>query len=148
MYVVERYLLSKNANVNYVATDGSDALMCAVQGGFEDVCVYLINAGAAINARTPGAFSPLYSAAQEGHLPIVELLLKRKSDPDGKCQGVSPLFIAAQENHHAVVQALLNANCNVNDTNPSLATPLFIAVQKGNTAIVKTLIKKKKKVRF
>jgi ankyrin repeat protein len=42
----------------------------------------LLDAGADVNGRGDGGFTALHSAAQNGHVELVRLLLERGADPD------------------------------------------------------------------
>ena len=59
--------------------------------------------------------TPLYIAAQEGHLPVVSALLDAKADVNQATDdGDTPLHVAAQVGHLPVVSALLDAKADVN----------------------------------
>ena len=68
-------LLASHANPDIAARDGSNALICAVQGGHLDSVNTLITSGADVNAnsRHKEFPSPLYTAAQEGHSAITRV---------------------------------------------------------------------------
>ena len=60
-------------------------------------------------------FTPLHYASQEGHLPVVKILLENGASwEDRNYQGVAPLHKAAQNNRHDVVRYLVTtAGCPV-----------------------------------
>ena len=70
--------------------------------------VALLVARAAVNVANNNGFSPLYYAAQQGHVEILKLLIKAKGDVNQvtKEGGFSPLM-AASEKGLAVVELLL-----------------------------------------
>ncbi len=88
--------------------------------------------------------SPLFAAARDGNLKLVESLLVNKTDldkveNDGK-DGATPLYIAADNNHLEVVKALVNAKADLNKTNAFNTNPLIVSAYKGYKDIAKILI--------
>jgi len=85
--------------------------------------------------------TPLFIAAQQGHIAVVDALLEKNVNPNqAKLNGATPLLVAAQNGHPEIVKALLK-----NAANPSLAmsdgtTPLFIAAQNDRVHIVEYLL--------
>src|SRR5262245_37823742 len=74
---------------------------------------HLINAS---NSAAPhGGWTGLHSAAQQGHLNAVRLLLERGADPNAREEGdhTYPLHWAAANEHIEVVRALLDAGGDV-----------------------------------
>ncbi len=87
--------------------------------------------------------TPLYIAAQNGHLEVVNALIAAGAAVDQACHDdwTTPLFIASQHGHTDVVKALIAANAALNQACTSnLATPLFIASQNGHLTVVEALI--------
>jgi ankyrin repeat protein len=57
---------------------------------------------------SPSEVAPLICAAQEGHLAVVEALLRRGATVDhANADGWTPLFIVAKKGHLAVLEVLL-----------------------------------------
>jgi ankyrin repeat protein len=92
--------------------DGSTALHCATWKDNRDVVVFLLGAGADINAHN-----------ENDHW------------------GTTPLHAAAHANHTAVAQLLLDAGANVNATDMNGQTPLFHTTFHKATAVAKLLTK-------
>ena len=93
-----------------------------------------------LQRRRHGAFI----SAQNGHLPVVELLLAHQADPDLACSsdGATPLFISAQNGHQTVVELLLKAGANPNQScTRNGVTPLLIAAFLGHQTVVELLLK-------
>jgi ankyrin repeat protein len=74
--------------------------------------VALLVARAAVNIANNEGYSPLYNAAQEGHVDILKLLIKAKGDVNQvtKEGGLSPLMAASVKGLVEVVELLLS-NC-------------------------------------
>jgi cytohesin len=73
----------------------------------------------ATNTAAPhGGWTGLHSAAQQGHLGVVRLLLERGADPNARETGdhTYPLHWAAANRHLDVVRALLDAGGEVHGT--------------------------------
>jgi ankyrin repeat protein len=68
----------------------------------------LVEAGADVNVRNPGAWTPLMAAAWKGRTPIVKYLLSAGADIAAtNAYGDSALACAALEGHCNVVEFLL-----------------------------------------
>lgn len=87
--------------------------------------------------------TPLSSAAEKGHISIVELLLGRNDvQVNSKDhQKWTPLFYAAEKGHTAVVEALLQKKDVLADSKDNRnRTPLSHAAANGHVSIVKLLL--------
>src|SRR3990167_2447934 len=90
-------------------------------------------------AVKPNDFTPLWVAAENGHLEVVEVLIKCGANIDQVCNGGTPLFIAAQTGYGDVVKVLIDAKANI-DQICNGYTPLYVAAQNGHLEVVKVLI--------
>jgi hypothetical protein len=100
----------------------------------------LLSAGANKEVKVQG-WSPLYLAAQEGRIAVVNALLAAGADKEAtNYGGATPLYIAAQIGHLAIADALLAAGANKNAKTNNGTTPLAIAAQKGHISIVRALL--------
>ena len=70
----------------------------------------MLKAGADVNKTNTDEATPLFIAAQEGHVQVVQKLLKAHADIDKTdCTGLPPLVRAAQNGHASVVLLLREA---------------------------------------
>jgi ankyrin repeat protein len=100
--MVER-LIAAGSRVNNASTPGSTSLFLAAQNDRHDVLKLLLAAGADVNkARGVNGYTPLHTAALNGHAGVVWALLEtagvelNAAITDGKCAGDTPLYYAAQ----------------------------------------------------
>ena len=87
--------------------------------------------------------TPLYIASQEGHLNVVEALLRAGALPNKArtSDGNTPLYIASHGGHLNVVEALLRAGALPNSAPNNGVTPLLIAAHQGHLKIIDILIR-------
>jgi ankyrin repeat protein len=108
-FEVAEYLLSKGAEVNAAATNGTgyNALTGAVASGHPAIVAWLLENGADPNYRYGAGYSPLLTAAANGHLGIVNMLLKDGADLHAKTNdGKTALSFARERGHSAVAELL------------------------------------------
>ena len=76
--------------------------------------------------------TPLYIAAQNGHIDVVKLLLDNKTDVNASNHyGVTPLYCAAQNGHTKVVKLFLGNKANANASiHTACVTPVYVASEK------------------
>eukprot|EP00039_Didymoeca_costata_P003608 m.68656 g.68656 ORF g.68656 m.68656 type:complete len:1122 (-) comp11989_c0_seq1:74-3439(-) len=89
-----------------------------------------------------GGATPLWGAAEQGHIDVVHLLTNSNAHLD-KCRrdGSSPLLAACQEGHADVVEYLLEHKASVEIHKQTGETPLFVASQNGYLDIVELILK-------
>jgi len=105
----------------------------------------LIGAGAQVDAADADNYGmqPLHWAAQKGHLPMVEFLLRRgaKIDAVDKAGGVEPLHWAAANGHLSVVEFLLREGGSADAaTFRNGRRALHSAAERGYVKIVEFLL--------
>jgi uncharacterized protein len=109
--------------------------MWAPRGGHAGVVRWLLDKGAAINARDAAGFTALWLACPEGRPPVVKLLLER---------GTTPLMLASVEGHVEVVRVLLghaSARATINRRDGrSGETALWKACYQGRGGVVRALL--------
>ena len=93
--------------------------------------------------------TPLISAAHNGHLNSVKILLSYKADIEARgtikigdevSESCTPLWGAAAADHLDVVKLLLEQNANVDSKTSTGSTPLRVAAHEGHLDIVRCLV--------
>ena len=107
---VVRYLLEKGATLDAKDENGRTALLYASSGPFAETVELLLEKGAEVNVQGElEGFTALMTAAAEGQLEVVRLLLAHGADPDLKdVDGDTAESFAEQKGHPAVVELLRN----------------------------------------
>lgn len=144
-----RYLLSKGADPNIRAKDGSTAIIRAA-GNAPDAVEPLLSAGADIDARADDGWGVLtqcvFGVLYKGYpMELAELLAAEVSDVDeatmnsGSVDGYTPLFWAARDNHEQLVRLLIEHGADVNAAAEDGKTPLKLAEGEGHQGMVQLL---------
>lgn len=104
------YLLEKGAKLDATDENGRGALMYASSGPYAETVEFLLNKGAEVNLQgTLEGFTALMTAAAEGQIEVVRLLLGHGADPALKDKdGDTAESFARQNGHTAVVELLKN----------------------------------------
>ncbi len=84
--------------------------------------------------------TPLWLAIQKHQLPMVQLLLRYKANPDDSQISEPPAVIFWALSNTNILQALLDAGANPNIKNNDGRTPLSVAVENGPPEAVKLLL--------
>jgi len=107
---VVRYLLEQGAKLDAKDENGRTALMYASSGPYAETVELFLKKGAKVNVQgTLEGFTALMTAAAEGQLEVVRLLLGYGADPDLKDEdGDTAESFAEQKGHSAVVDLLKN----------------------------------------
>ena len=96
-----RLLLERGADAGALSINGmrNTPLHAALAGPLPAEGVrLLVDAGADVNARQHGGYTALHSAAQNGRMEVIDLLLERGADPDAAAEdGRRPLDFARDE---------------------------------------------------
>lgn len=124
------------------ADNTANALVIAVQKGYDDIVERLLAAGANPNAVMPNKLTALHVAAAAGQTKIADVLLKAGADPMAQAgNGSTPLHEAVWYRHAETVKVLLPAykTCNYAPDARWLPAPVNMAITQDNPAIVKLI---------
>lgn len=120
---------------------GNIALRHAAKSGNLGIVESLIKAGVDVNDGPLGFYGTLMGAAQNGHVEIVQRILKEtvyiRTTPGGK----TALELAATTGNIKVVEILLEIGADVNHDAVGGYPALLGAVEHGHTEIVRRLVK-------
>jgi ankyrin repeat protein len=130
-------LLARRAEVN--AKDNEQlqtALMWAVAQKHAGAAQALIDAGADVQARSKGGFTPIMFAARVGDVPSAAALVAAgaKVNEAGPA-AMTPLLLASASGHQAVGIFLLEKGADANAKDANGATALHYSVLTGITAL-------------
>ncbi len=107
------YVLSRGAAVNEISRNPSALRPIHSAAAHREPAVSLeiaralIAAGAEVNVKQAGGFTPLHSAALTGRLPLVRALLDAGADAAARTDsGQTPVSLAASKNHNNVIALL------------------------------------------
>ena len=103
-------------DVNALEPDGTTALHWAAHRGDLDTVHRLIDAGANVHVANRYGIAPIWLAAQDGHVPVVEALLSAGADSDTTRgdSGESVVMITARAGHADVLRRLVAHGADVN----------------------------------
>ena len=141
---IVRLLLEKGADPKLASAVGCTPLHLATGWGLVECTRLLLDHGADPQpAEGSEAPSPLFLAAQYGHLAVVELLVARGAAVDkisGGSPGNSPLIAAAMAGHVEIVRFLVvKAGADVNMTNLRGDAALHAAATVSGTSYFQNL---------
>lgn len=89
--------------------------------------------------------TPLHIAVEQGHGPVVSLLLDQGVDIEFKEASLfaTPLHLAARNGHKNICKILLDNKARINARNRFYSTPLTEAARGGHLEVVKLLVEQK-----
>nr|CAD2172910.1 unnamed protein product [Meloidogyne enterolobii] len=131
----------QNGNISW---KGRLALNCAVESGCLDLVVKILNneGNTIINEQEgPEGFTPLITAAKQGRVGLVDLLVNRGANMDKTdIQGRSAIFHALEDGHFSTAGLLLEKGCNpcIADINEN--TLLHILAKRPNRGLIGQLL--------
>jgi len=118
---VIRALLAADVDPHAAAYALGTPLLCAARYARQEAVAVLLDAGALMTVYDRRGYAPIHYAAEQGNLPLVELLLKQGADPRLGTQAKhggggemarpasldTPLHLATRGRHVAVMRLLL-----------------------------------------
>jgi ankyrin repeat protein len=134
-------LLNHGADVDAVADSGRTVLMDAASRGLKDAVQILLDAGAAIDARTGREQkTALMFASDEGHTDIARMLLDQRANVNARdSTGKTALIMAAARGRTDVVRILLQRGADVNAKDQFENTALQNAKKYGGPEVTELL---------
>ncbi|MGL9758430.1 MAG: ankyrin repeat domain-containing protein [Wolbachia sp.] len=116
-------------------------LRSAVETGFKDMVIFLLDKGANINEKGDDGLTLLHLAAINGYKDVVTTLLENRANVNEKeARGFTPLHHAAGRGYKDIVIALLENGAKVDEKNADWYTPLHLAAINGYKDVVTTLL--------
>jgi len=165
---IAEILVEHRANVDSTADFGWTPLMLSCHQGGELACRTLLDLKASPNSKHSSVIPPLFLAASEDQLSLVELLLAARADVNVRWAGMSALHVMAAMSTAVTLPRLLQAGLDLNETcnvkfrtrsgflmacsalwdrdvrrdMPKVrgGTPLVFAAARGNTAALTVLL--------
>ena len=134
-------LISQNQSIVFCHTQ-----CCMSLPGHADVVTCLLSHGADVHQMTKhpsGQRNLLVLTAGEGHVGVVDILLKHQPEDINNCdsdEGNFALWAASEKGHAAVVELLLKNNANVSQVTKLGQSSLWIAANNGHIATVDCLL--------
>ena len=139
-----RVLIGAGANPIARGHDGRAPLHYAALHGNFFVAQLLLqqqNGRVSVNRAANGGFTPLFFAAERGHVALARLLLDCGARINYQTNtGNFPLCIAAHRGNVEMVQLLLDRDANINQTRPNGATALHVAAHERHLGAATRLL--------
>ncbi|XP_065079881.1 uncharacterized protein LOC135702771 [Ochlerotatus camptorhynchus] len=116
-------------------------LLVAAEGGFVEICEFLLKNKADVNSVHKDGCTALHSAAGNGHKNVAELLISNNADVNAVDEKQwTALHFAAQNGHDQLIQLLINNGVTVNMCSISGKTALHIAAGNGHKDVAELLL--------
>jgi ankyrin repeat protein len=135
-------LLERGCSIASKCAYGYTALHQVAYTPFSSLCSFLLDCGGNLDSLSRNGSTPLLIAAREGHVEVVETMLRYGADPnDGGDKGLTPLVLAASEGHLEVVELLLSFGADANLSLFEGRTALHEAVESAHIQVCASLIR-------
>lgn len=141
--VVKAIVKSDKSIVYSMDAQENTPLHFAANGGFRDICDFLIFNGSKIDATNFESWTPLHFACNMGYTDIVESFLDKGAHINSRTAGkLTPLHIASRNGHRKVCELLITRGALINDTDEHNNNALHHASLNGYTDICELLLSK------
>ncbi|SCN86224.1 uncharacterized protein FFMR_09006 [Fusarium fujikuroi] len=141
-----KFLVQKGVDLSYRDRHKQTVLHKACISGKIELAGFLLGLGEETIAPDPidgSGRTPLYFAAERGHIEIVNCLIENQANVNSlDRRSETPLFKPAGNGHLAVVERLLDAGTDATRLDNWQRTPLLFAAMKGRYVIAKTLLER------
>lgn len=140
---VSKLISSRKASASETAPDGVTPLHWAAINNRLNVCRYLLDCGASVDAKGGDLQgTPLHWACRNGLVYIAHLLISRGADPlRTDSQQFNALHLAVHSSNVLLVIYLLHLGIPVDSPDSCDRTPLHWAAYQGDTLTVDSLLK-------
>ncbi|XP_071114827.1 uncharacterized protein [Haliotis cracherodii] len=135
------FLMNNGADIQMVDNKRRTSLHVAAKSGIFHLVQLCLGVDHNIDSLTKDGWTPIMVACQQGHMDIVEELVKKGADINlgGGC-----LYVACNNGWYNIVKFLTSVGGDepsyINKRGPKNATPLMIACYRGYTDIVDHLL--------
>ncbi|EHK17416.1 uncharacterized protein TRIVIDRAFT_173096 [Trichoderma virens Gv29-8] len=135
-------LTRDDINIDGVDRHKKSALICAIDGGHENIVKILLARGAKLDSSVGEYGIPLLFAIHKRNIPIIKLLLDNGAKVDFKYEKSveTPIIVAADKGFDDIVELLLNKGADVNSFDQPNETPLRLACKRGHYSTAKLLL--------
>ena len=113
------------------------------EGDTETVKKLIRSQNVNVNKADINGSTPLFMAAQNGHLEVLKLLIEQEASIDQiDTDRWTPLLVAVANGHLEVVKLLIEKGASIHQIRTDGWTPLLLAAQNGHLEVAKLLIEK------
>ena len=132
-------LLIKDIDVHVQSEDIQLILMFAILYGHAEIVEFLKDL---VGIQAEKKVTALMCASMNGHLQVVELLLKDNADVNAQEEdGFTALMVASENGHTQVVELLLKEHADIKLQTNDGVTALMLASQNGHQKVIELLLK-------
>lgn len=149
-YKAAKLLIENGSDINLSRPDSWPPLHMSSYHGYSKIVDLLLENGAGINLLASsttdetGGVTPVYLAAEGGHLKIARKLVRAGADINTqRSDGVSPLTSATVHGRDDMAIYLIKSGADIYHTDPHNWTALHVAVYHSKIRIARILLKKK-----
>jgi ankyrin repeat protein len=132
--------LAKGADINDQDASGWTPLIHATKFGFNDTALFLINAGANVNAQTNAECEAVEFACNAGDLDLVKAIVAHGGDAAYLSNNTNILCGAVESGNLELVKFLLDRGANPNAKVQDYMPTIFTAVRNGDQDLFELLV--------